>query len=105
MKTFFNAVCWIGVGILVIVGLAIFLYRAAAIVWLTVWVALFSSLPWWERILVPAAVVAGLFFLFRRYTGYTGTLGRGIPPNKNFVYSTSETQETRSSTSSKTEDL
>jgi hypothetical protein len=101
MKDFFKAASWIAVVILVIIGLLILLYRAVAIVWLTVWVAFFSSLPWWERILVPAAVVAAAVFLFRRYSG---TLGDRIPRNKNFVYYTSETREERSSTFPKTED-
>ena len=102
MKKFFNAVCWIGAGIILIFGLVVLLYRAAAIVAITVWVMFFSSLPWWERILVPAAIIAGLVFLATRYTGARGP---GIPRNTNFVYYTSETHEERLSTPSKTEDL
>ncbi|HXM15192.1 MAG TPA: hypothetical protein VN933_08115 [Candidatus Eremiobacteraceae bacterium] len=102
MEKLYNAVCWIGLGIFLILGLGVLLYRAAVIVWLTVWMALFSSLPWWERILAPAAIVAGMVFLFRRYTG---TLGHRIRRSKNFVYYTSRTQEESSSTSAKTEDL
>jgi hypothetical protein len=105
MAKLFNAVCWIAVGILLIFGLVGLLYRAAAVVWLTVWVAFFSSLPWWERFLIPVAVVGGMVFLFRRSSGWSGRLGPRIPRNKNFVYYTSETREERSSTSPRTEDL
>jgi hypothetical protein len=93
MEKFFNAVCWIGVGILVIFGLAVFVYRAIAIAYLTVWMGLFSSLPWWERILAPAAVIAGIAFLVRRSGPY---IGRRIPPNRNFAYFTSRQQEKQS---------
>ncbi len=87
MEKFYNAVCWIGLGIVLIFGLVVFLYRAVALVWITVWVIFFSSLPWWERILAPAAVVAGVIFLVRR------SARRQIPRNKNFAYYISKQQQ------------
>jgi hypothetical protein len=102
MKTLYKAVYWVGLGIVLTFGLVVLLYRAAALLGITVWVIFFSSLPWWERILAPAAIVAGLVFLSRRYTG---TLGHRIPRNRNFVYYTTETREVRSVISSKTDDL
>ena len=108
MEKFYNLVCWIGVGVLVVFGVTVVLFRAAAIAWLTVWMVLFSSLPWWERVLAPAAVIAGMVYLFRRsgsFSGYTGSLSRRIPPHPNFVHFASEPREKRSPISPKTEDL
>jgi hypothetical protein len=109
MEKFYNAVCWIGLGILLIFGLVVTLYRAVALVGVTVWVIFFSSLPLWERILAPAAIISGLAFIIRRYGtpwGFTGTYNwsRRIPRYKNFAYYSSKTQEDLTSTSPKTED-
>ena len=87
MEKFYNAVCWIGLGILLIFGLVVLIYRAVGIAYVVVWMVLFSSLPWWERILAPAAVIAGIAFLVRRSGPFSG---HGIPRNKNFVYYTSK---------------
>ena len=101
MEKVYNAVCWIGLGILLVFGLVVTLYRAVAIVGITVWATFFSSLPWWERILV-AALVAAVVFLVRRYPRFRG---HGIPRNTNFACYTPKTPEERSSTFPNTEDL
>jgi hypothetical protein len=103
MEKLYNAICWIAVGVLAIFFLIIGLYRAVGLVGVTVWVIFFSSLPLWERILAPAAIISGLVFIMRRYGtpwGFTGTYkwSRRIPRNKNFAYYTGNPNEARTTT-------
>jgi hypothetical protein len=80
MEKFYNAVCWIGVGILVIFGVPLLLARhLVAPLWQFAWLFLHSPLPWWERMLAAAAVIAGFVYLISKSTR------RRIPPNQKFV--------------------
>jgi hypothetical protein len=100
MEKFYNAVCWTGLGILVIFGVPIFLFRYVVTpLWGMVWLFRHSPLPVWERAFAATAIIAGFAYLMAH------NHRRRIPQNRNFVYYTSGTQEERSSTSSKTEDL
>jgi hypothetical protein len=92
MEKFYNAVCWIGVGILVIFGVPIFLLRYVVTpVWGIVWLFRHSPLPVWERALAATAIIAGLAYLFSRGS-------RRIPQNHNFAYYMSKPEAKHSST-------
>jgi hypothetical protein len=81
MEKFYNAVCWTGIGILVVVGAPIFLLRyVVSPIWAFTWLLGHSTLPWWERTLGAAAIIGGVAYLV------FGSRRRRIPQNHNFAY-------------------
>jgi hypothetical protein len=83
MEKFYNAVCWVGIGILVVFGVPLFLLRyVVSPIWGFAWLLSNSALPWWERVLAAAAIIAGIAYLISRSSR------RGIPRNHNFAYYT-----------------
>jgi hypothetical protein len=77
MEKFYEAICWIAFGILVLFAVVVILMRSFAFVAIVV-LFIRSALPWW--VLAPAGIllVSGFVYLF-------SARRRRIPQNKKFL--------------------
>jgi hypothetical protein len=93
MEKFYNAVCWAAIVFLALFFIPYFLVRyVAAPILAFGWLLSHSTLPWGERSLAAAAIIAGVAYLLSR------RIPRRIPPNQNFAYYASKPEVKHSST-------